>query len=142
LNYCEENGSTKIILHMRGRDFPLLAIMNVIITCSGLSNTGKLTTQTAQILLQRKPGHYVWIAARLSVAALEAEIRDADGIIVIDGCSDCCAKKKLSASCIEPHCHIVATDIGIVKNGRADVKFEEIEKMVTSVMNNEERREN
>ena len=34
-----------------------------LVTCSGISNTGKLTTQAAQVLLQRKPGHYVWMHA-------------------------------------------------------------------------------
>ncbi len=67
-----------------------------LVTCSGVSNTGKLTTQAAQILLQRKPGHYVWMHAKQSAATLEAEIGDAEQVIVIDGCTDCCATKKLT----------------------------------------------
>jgi uncharacterized metal-binding protein len=107
-----------------------------LVTCSGVSNTGKLTTQAAQTLLQRKPGYYVWMHAKQSTASLEIEIGDADQLIVIDGCSDCCAKKKLSASCIAPHRHIIATGLGIEKNGMDEVRFDEIEKVIDAVLNN------
>ena len=107
-----------------------------IVTCSGISNTGKLTTQAALTLMQRKPGQYVWMHAKQSAATLEADIGDAEQVIVIDGCGDCCAKKKLSASCLAPHVHIIATELGIEKKGMSDVQFDEIEKVVCAVMNN------
>jgi len=112
------------------------AMTFALVTCSGISNTGKLTTQAALTLLQRNPGHYVWMHARQSPAMLEAEIGNADQVIVIDGCTDCCAKKKLSASCLAPHCHIIATELGIEKKGMAEVQYDEIEKVVQAVMNN------
>jgi uncharacterized metal-binding protein len=107
-----------------------------LVTCSGISNTGKLTTQAALALLQRRPGQYVWIHAKQSAATLEAEIGDAEQVIVIDGCTDCCATKKLSKSCLTPHLHIIATELGIEKNGMADVQYDEIERVVRAVMNN------
>jgi uncharacterized metal-binding protein len=107
-----------------------------IVTCSGISNTGKLTTQAAQVLLQRKPGRYVWMHAKQSASMLEREIGDAEQVIVIEGCTDCCATKKLSKSCITPHCHIIATGLGIEKNGMGEVGYDEIEKVVRAVMNN------
>lgn len=107
-----------------------------LVTCSGISNTGKLTTQAALTLLQRRPGYYVWMHARQSTATLEKEIGDAEQVIVIDGCTDCCAKKKLRTSLLVPDCHIVATDLGIVKNGMAEVQYDEINKVVRAVMNN------
>ena len=105
-----------------------------LITCSGLSNTGRLTTEAALTLIQRKPGIFVWIHAHQSAESLEAWARDADEVVVIDGCTDRCAMKKLS-SCIKPHRHIIATELGIVKNGMADVQFHEIEKMIDAIMN-------
>jgi uncharacterized metal-binding protein len=108
-----------------------------LVTCSGISNTGKLTTQAALTLLHRKPGQYVWMHAKQSAATLEAEIVDADEVIVIDGCADCCAKKKLSASRLAPHHHIIATELGIEKNGMAEVQYDEIEKIVCAIMNSE-----
>lgn len=107
-----------------------------LVTCSGVSNTGKLTTQVALTVLQRKPGQYVWMHAKQSAATLEAEIGDAEQVIVIDGCKDCCAKKKLSASCLVPHHHIIATELGIEKNGMGEVQYDEIEKVVLAIMNN------
>lgn len=107
---------------------------SALVTCSGISNTGKLTTQAALTLLRRKPGQYVWLHARQSTTSLETEIGDADEVIVIDGCKDCCARKKLSASRLAPHCHIVATELGIEKSGMGDVQFHEIEKLVAAVL--------
>ena len=94
-----------------------------LVTCSGISNTGKLTTQAALMLMQRRPGQYVWMHAKQSAATLEAEIGDAEQVIVIDGCTDCCATKKLSKSCLTPHHHIIATELGIEKKGMAEVQY-------------------
>jgi uncharacterized metal-binding protein len=86
--------------------------------------------------MQRKPGQYVWMHAKQSAATLELDIGDAEKVIVIDGCGDCCAMKKLSASRLPPHVHIIATELGIEKMGMGDVQFDEIEKVVCAVMNN------
>ncbi len=105
-----------------------------LITCSGLSNTGKLTTQAALALLQRRPGGYVWVRAQQGTGMLADEIEDADEVIVLDGCTDCCAEKKLAEAGFRPDHHLVATEIGITKNGMADVQFAEIETVVNSVL--------
>ncbi len=105
-----------------------------LVTCSGVSNTGKLTTQAAQVLLQRQPGKYVWMHARQSTASLQMEIGDADELIVLEGCKDCCAMKKLSSSRIAPDHHIIATELGIEKKGMGEVQYDEIEKVVRAVM--------
>jgi uncharacterized metal-binding protein len=104
-----------------------------LVTCSGISNTGKLTTQAAQCLLQRKPGQYVWMPARQSAATLETEVSDADRVIVLDGCTDCCANKRLAAAGLTPDVHIIATGLGIVKNGMAGVQFDEIELVLSAI---------
>ena len=63
----------------------------------------------------------------------KTEIRDADRVVVIDGCHDCCATKKLAGTTVSPHCHIIATDLGIEKNGMVDVQYAEIEQVVAAV---------
>ncbi len=105
-----------------------------LITCSGISNTGRLTTEAVLTLMHRKPGKFVWIPARDPPESFDDKIGEAEQVIVIDGCTDCCAMKKIFP-CIEPHRHIIATEIGIVKNGMADVQFHEIEKMIDAIMN-------
>ena len=107
--------------------------MIVLVTCSGISNTGKLTTQAACSLIQSCPGRFLWTHVKKSTASLEEECRDGEQVIVIARCRDCCASKKLAETTIAPHIDIIATDLGIEKNGMADVQYQEIERVVTAV---------
>jgi len=104
-----------------------------LVTCSGVSNTGKLTTQAAQILLQRKPGQYVWMHVKQSASMLDTELGDAEKVIVLEGCTDCCASKKLKAAGHTADCHIIATELGIEKKGMGDVQYDEIENVITAL---------
>jgi len=54
-------------------------------------------------------------------------------VMVLDGCREQCAAKKLKSLCITPHIHIIATEEGIEKNGMADPRFDEIETLITAV---------
>ncbi len=105
----------------------------VLITCSGISNTGKLTAQVAAVLVQREPdlfdGH---LHAKQSAQDMESVINGGK-VVVLDGCQDHCAAKKLNSLCITPHIHIIATEEGIEKNGMADPRFDEIEKLIAAV---------
>jgi len=105
-----------------------------LVTCSGISNTGKLTTQAALVLMQRRPGDYVWVRAMQGGGVPADEIADADEVIVLDGCTDCCAAKKLAEAGLVPDRHLVATELGVRKNGMAEVEFAEIERIVSSVL--------
>lgn len=106
---------------------------SVLVTCSGISNTGKLTTQAAQVLMQRSPGRYLCMNCKQSAESLRADAGGADRVIVIDGCTDCCATKKVAAAGLFADTHIIATDLGIVKNGMAGVSYGEIERLVAAV---------
>ena len=105
----------------------------ILITCSGVSNVGKLTAQVAGILAQKESdlfeGH---LHAKQSTRDMEAVINGGK-VVVIDGCGDRCGGKKLKSLCITPHIHIIATEEGIEKNGMADPKFEEIETLIAAV---------
>jgi uncharacterized metal-binding protein len=107
--------------------------MIVLVTCSGISNTGKLTTQAALSLMQRQPGRFLWTHVKKSAASLEEECRGGERIVILDGCNDCCARKKCAETNIGPHVHIITTDLGIEKNGMADVQYQEIERVVAAV---------
>jgi uncharacterized metal-binding protein len=108
-----------------------------LVTCSGISNTGKLTTQAAQILLQRRAGRYTWMHVKQSAAMLGEELGNAEMVIVLDGCTDCCATKKLKAAGHTADCHIIATELGIEKKGMGEVQYDEIEKVIRAVMEGE-----
>ena len=106
-----------------------------VIACSGISNTGKLTAQAGAMLLHCSCGAVeACIAATRPTASLEAAVRHADRILVLDGCADCCGKKKLRALRIEPHLHLIATDCGIAKNGMSEPRFDEIERLASAVL--------
>jgi uncharacterized metal-binding protein len=105
-----------------------------IITCSGVSSTGKLTTQAGTALLRRCDGTVeACIPATRPTASLESALRHAGRILVLDGCGDCCGKKKLQALRIEPHLHLIATDYGIEKRGMEEPNFTEINRLATAV---------
>lgn len=106
-----------------------------IITCSGVSNTGKLTTQVGTLLLHRCGDRIdACISATRPTVVVEEEIGRAEKILILDGCADCCGKKRLRALGVEPHTHIIATECGIEKNGMAEPRFDEIERLARVVM--------
>ena len=104
-----------------------------IVTCSGISNTGKLTTQAGMLLMQRMPGLFLCMNCKPSAESLKRDLGSADRLIVIDGCTDNCATRKLNAAGLVPDIHITATELGIEKNGMADVQYHEIERVVAAV---------
>ena len=107
-----------------------------IITCSGISNTGKLTTRTAALLTQRCAGEIdCYIPATREREAIDEALRDAEETLVLDGCSDCCALKKNQHSGRRPDHHIIATEYGIVKNGMEEPQFKEIEDLTAVLLN-------
>ncbi|MCK9276969.1 MAG: putative zinc-binding protein [Methanoculleus sp.] len=106
-----------------------------IVACSGISNTGKLTAQTGAMLLHCSCGAVeACIPATRPTASLEAAVRYTDRVLVLDGCGDCCGRKKLRALGVEQHLHIVATDCGIEKNGMVEPRFDEIERLSAAVL--------
>jgi uncharacterized metal-binding protein len=86
--------------------------MTVILTCSGISNTGKLTTQVAIVLMRHFGGEAEWIRARDNPAGIDEAVSGDSHLIVIKGCTDHCACKKLKESGRVPPIHIVATELG------------------------------
>lgn len=106
--------------------------MKAIITCSGLSNTGRLTTQVAMTLKSRHASAITWAQAHKGEHAIADAVDDADQIIVIEGCSDHCALKKLDAMGITVNIHIVATELGVEKDGLAEVKWCDVEKVLAA----------
>jgi len=107
--------------------------MKALITCSGLSNTGRLTTQAAMMLVSRSPGAIAWVQAHKGERLIADGTIDADQIVVIDGCSDHCAAKKCGLEGITADIHIVATELGVKKDGMAEVQWEDVTKVLAAV---------
>ena len=105
----------------------------VLITCSGVSSTGKLAAEVGGILAQREPDLFEgYTHARQSTRDMEAVINGGK-VVVVDGCEGLCAAKKLQSLCMTPHIHIIATEEGREKHGMADPTFEEIETLIAAI---------
>ncbi|MDD1728278.1 MAG: putative zinc-binding protein [Methanospirillum sp.] len=105
-----------------------------LITCSGISNTGKLTTKTGEMLLQRCPGMIEHcISCRTDPDRLQIALSQAETIVVLDGCSDWCGRKKVQEQGFNPDLHLIATECGIVKNGMEEPRFDEIEHLTVVI---------
>ncbi|MBP1929978.1 putative metal-binding protein [Methanolinea mesophila] len=105
-----------------------------LLTCSGVSNTGKLSSQAAQALLMRRPGRVTWVRAARPPEELAAEATEAEHLIILNGCGDCCATKKLRAAGVSEGTEVIITDLGIEKNGMAEVSYAEIEVVVSGLL--------
>lgn len=108
--------------------------MTLLVTCSGLSNTGRLTAQAAQFLLQKDPGRIAWVPAQNPPEDLTDLAGDAEEVIILNGCTDRCATKKLRATGFAEGTELIVTDLGIEKNGMAEVRFAEIGIVAVAVM--------
>jgi len=107
--------------------------MRALITCSGLSNKGRLTTQAAMMLVSRRPGAIAWVQAHKGERLIADVTSGADQIIVIDGCSDHCAIKKCGLEGVTADIHIVTTELGVKKDGMADVQWDDVMKVLAAV---------
>ncbi len=89
----------------------------MILPCSGASNVGQIANQAALEL--RADGYgkmYCIVGIGAHIQPMVQSARDADGIVAIDGCEVCCARKLLEHMEIEPTRHVVVTQLGIEKN--------------------------
>ena len=100
----------------------------LLLTCSGISHTGQLTTRTGTWLRYRHPK---LITRHLHLTALkrplEEELRDEENLVAVDGCEECCVKKRMDAIGTRPDVYIVATKEGIIKRGMEEARSGEIE---------------
>lgn len=102
----------------------------VLISCSGLSNTGKCTTRAALMLRQRNPDlvdYHLVASGGASITVPEGLDDDSLKVIVIDGCEDFCGRKKAEACGLVPASHVIATACGVIKSGMDEPQFRDIE---------------
>lgn len=107
--------------------------MKSLITCSGLFNTGRLTTQVATILISRHPAAFTWVKAHKGAENIADAVEDADLVIVLEGCSDHCASKKIIERGIKADIHLVTTEFRVEKDGMAEVQWNDIERVLTAI---------
>lgn len=129
---------------MDNDDRPIL-----LLTCSGISHTGQLTTIAGHSLRCRHP---LLITRHLKLTALkrplEKELGDDECLVALDGCEECCAKKRMDLIGKIPDAYLIATSKGITKRGIEEPRYDEIEclcqavvRTIRNVSGNEDERE-
>ena len=117
---------------MNDEDRPVL-----LLTCSGISHTGQLTTVAGNSLRCRHP---VLVTRHLRLTALkrslERELEDGECLVAVDGCEECCVKKRMDLIGKIPDAYIVATREGITKRGMEEPRYDEIEGLSRVIMRN------
>ena len=115
---------------LKQNEKPGKLISTVLFTCSGISNTGKLTDIAAKTLSFRKPGLFRAIPSQKGAESLEDAKKEGERIFVVDGCEEHCAKKKLEVAGLEADMQVVLTQIGIKKTNPSDIKSEYVEQVI------------
>jgi uncharacterized metal-binding protein len=109
----------------------------LLLTCSGISHTGQLTTMTGNSLRSRNP---VLVTRHLQLTALkrplERELEGDECLVAVDGCEECCTKKRMDLIGKIPDAYIIATREGITKRGMETPRYDEIEGLSQVVARN------
>ena len=105
----------------------------LIFACSGLSNTGKLTMQSASTLAFRRPDLYRAAAAPKGTGAVEDALSEGFRVLVLDGCTDRCATKKLAEAGLRAEIYLMVTELGVEKTKPSDMKPEYTEKIIRAI---------
>lgn len=88
----------------------------LLMACAGAANTGQLTYQLALELTREGQGNLFCLAgigAHLSGFVVSA--RDAEDMLVLDGCPLACAAKNLEQAEVPVRNHYIMTELGVKK---------------------------
>lgn len=100
----------------------------MILACSGGSNVGQLSNQTAIDLTQEGFGKMFCLAGiGGQLSGFVQSAKDVENLVVIDGCQVGCAKAILENHKIDNKNYTVITDLGIEKNKDFNLKAEDLE---------------
>jgi uncharacterized metal-binding protein len=107
----------------------------LLLTCSGISHTGQLTTMAGNSLRCRHPTLVTRHVRLTSLKrSLEKELTGDECLIAVDGCEECCAKKRMDLIAKIPDAYLIATREGITKRGMEEPRYDEIECLCRAVV--------
>ncbi len=106
----------------------------IIFPCAGQANTGQITNLAAIQLTDEGFGSIACVALLATGAeGLVAGAKDADEVVVLDGCPMLCAKKIAEAQGVPVGQHLVVTDLGIAKGSSKSYTDDDIETVVSAI---------
>jgi len=105
----------------------------IIFPCAGQANTGQLTNLAAVELTEEGYGSIACVALlAIGAEGLVTGAKNADEVVVIDGCPMHCAKKIAEAQGVVPAQHVVVTDLGIAKGPSKSYTPDDVETVVSA----------
>ncbi len=106
----------------------------IIFPCAGQANTGQITNLAAIQLTDEGFGSIACVALLATGAeGLVAGAKDADEVVVLDGCPMLCARKIAEAEGVPVGQHLVVTDLGIAKESSRSYTDDDIETVVSAI---------
>jgi uncharacterized metal-binding protein len=114
----------------------------LIFPCAGQANTGQLTNLAAIQLTEEGYGKIV--CTSLLAAGNEGLVksaRNADEVVILDGCPLSCAAKIAECHGVKAGQHIVVTELGITKGPSKSYTDEDIETIVAACWKGEGRKD-
>lgn len=100
----------------------------LVFACSGGSNVGQLTNEAAKRLDIEGVGSFFCMAGiGGGLPGMVAKSKEADAIIVIDGCDVACTKAAFEREGVPISGYVVVTDLGIEKGHHFTLTEEQIE---------------
>ncbi len=105
----------------------------LIFPCAGQSNAGQLTNLAAIQLVEEGYGKIVCTALLATGnEGLVKSARNAEEVVILDGCPLVCASKIAECQGIEVGQHIVVTELGITKGPSKSYTDDDIETIVAA----------
>ena len=106
----------------------------MILACSGGSNVGQLSNQSAVELTQEGFGKMFCLAGVGGhLGGFVQSAKDVPQMVAIDGCDIGCAKAILEHAEVPIKSYLVLTDLGIEKNKNFELKKEQVEEVKKKV---------
>ena len=91
--------------------------VKLIFPCSGAADVGEISDRVARKLTAKGLGKMYCLAGiGGNISGIVATAKEADQILLIDGCNLDCAKKTMEARGIEKFTHFRVTDLGMEKS--------------------------
>jgi len=103
----------------------------LVLACSGASNVGQMTNEAAKRLdMGGKAKFYCLAGVGAGLSGFVVSARDANRLLVLDGCRIACARKVLEKAGISRFDHIIVTEQGVKKSKSFDLPPGDIDKVV------------
>jgi uncharacterized metal-binding protein len=98
----------------------------ILLPCAGASNVGRLSLAASLEFADDRQGT-VWSIAKVACGEEPMKCSASAVIVVVDGCASGCAAKILQSKGITPKAHLLLSDLGIVKEERAEPEADELQ---------------